>query len=89
MSMVHVIIVAIILLTVYWSFLGLVQLLQRYNTVLVILYLFLLFPIAYLHMLVLGIFGASKKERMKAEIKQEAEKQIKIEQQIEQLRDKK
>ena len=53
-----------LLLTLYWTIRGLVQIFQRHNAILVILYIVFLFPIAYLHMLILGIFASSKKERM-------------------------
>ena len=53
-----------LLLTLYWTIRGLVQIFQRHNAILVILYIIFLFPIAYLHMLILGIFASSKKERM-------------------------
>ena len=49
----------------YWSVRGLIGMFQRHNTILVVLYLIILFPIAYIHMLILGMFGNSKKERLK------------------------
>ena len=41
---------------------------QRYNAILVVFYFVLLFPIAYLHAFMLGIFGSSKKERLRKEV---------------------
>jgi Na+-driven multidrug efflux pump len=53
-------IVAVILIfTLYWSIRGPIQLFQRHNSILVIFYLVFLFPIAYCHMLLLGIFANS------------------------------
>jgi hypothetical protein len=64
------IIIGLLLLTIYWSLRGLIQLFQRHNAILVILYIVFLFPIAYLHMLILGIWGASKNKRMKKSAKE-------------------
>ena len=69
----------VLIFTLYWSIRGLIQLFQRHNSILVIFYLVFLFPIAYCHMLLLGIFGQSKTARAQREIEQEADKQIKIE----------
>jgi len=66
------IILGIIVLTIYWSIRGLVQLFQRHNVILVVLYIVFLFPIAYLHMLILGIWGSSKNDRMLKEAKEKA-----------------
>ena len=54
----------IVVLTIYWTIRGLVQIFQRHNAILVVLYIIILFPIAYCHMLILGMFASSKKERM-------------------------
>ena len=54
----------IFVLTIYWTIRGLVQIFQRHNAILVVLYIIILFPIAYCHMLILGMFASSKKERM-------------------------
>ena len=54
----------IVVLTIYWTIRGLVQIFQRHNVILVVLYIVFLFPIAYCHMLILGMFASSKKERM-------------------------
>ena len=73
------IVTVIVIFTLYWSIRGLIQLFQRHNSILVIFYLVFLVPIAYCHMLLLGIFGQSKTARAQREIEQEADKQIKIE----------
>jgi hypothetical protein len=63
----------LILLTIYWSFRGLVQIFERHNSILVILYIVFLFPIAYIHMFLLGVFGSSYKKRMLREVKEKVE----------------
>ena len=62
-----------IVLTIYWSFRGLVQIFERHNSILVVLYIIFLFPIAYLHMFILGVFGSSKKKRMLKEVKEKVQ----------------
>ena len=57
-------IIGFLILTLYWTIRGLVQIFQRHNAILVVLYIIILFPIAYCHMLILGMFASSKKERM-------------------------
>ena len=54
----------IVVLTIYWTARGLVQIFQRHNAILVVLYIVFLSPIAYIHMFVLGVFGSSKKKRI-------------------------
>ena len=44
------------------------RLFQKYNSFLVILYVVVLFPIAFFHMMLLGIFGSSKKSEVEKEI---------------------
>ena len=61
----------IVLLTIYWTIRGLVQIFQRHNAILVVLYIVFLFPIAYIHMFILGVFGSSKKKQI---LKQAQEK---------------
>ena len=56
--------ILIIILTIYWTIRGLVQIFQRHNAILVVLYIVFLFPIAYIHMFILGVFGSSKKKRI-------------------------
>ena len=63
----------LIVLTIYWSFRGLFGLFQRHNPIVIILYIIFLFPIAYIHMLFLGIFGSSKKQIIIKKAKEKAE----------------
>ncbi|SVD34948.1 uncharacterized protein METZ01_LOCUS387802 [marine metagenome] len=72
-----------IVLTIYWSFRGLIGLFQRHNAILVIIYLIIIFPIAYIHMLLLGIFGDSSKKRKQDEIDKEVEIQTKVHEKVE------
>ena len=69
------IVTLILLFTLYWSIRGFIQLFQRHNSILVIFYLVFLFPIAYCHMLILGIFGSSKRQRFLREAEEEAKHQ--------------
>ena len=63
----------IFLLTIFWSIRGLIGLFHRYDPIVVILYIIFIFPIAYIHMLILGIFGSSKKAVMRRKAEKEAE----------------
>ena len=62
--------ILIIVLTIYWTIRGLVQIFQRHNSILVVLYIVFLFPIAYIHMFILGIFGSSKKKQILKQAKE-------------------
>ena len=66
------------ILTIYWSIRGFIGIFQRYNPILVVLYFFFLFPIAYFHMLLLGIFGQSSLKRHQEEVLKEVEIQAKV-----------
>ena len=68
----------VIILMGYWALRGIGQLFERYNPILVILYLFLLFPIAMFHAFLLGMFGRSKNERMQQAIEDEVDYQLRI-----------
>lgn len=82
MDGIGLIFVLLFLATIYWSLRGFVQLFQRHNAILVIFYLILLFPIAYIHMLILGIFGKSKQKRLEAEVEREIQKRQMVEERI-------
>ena len=58
-----IVLMVLLLFTLYWSVRGFIQLFQRHDSILVIFYLIFLFPIAYCHMLLLGMFGHSKAKR--------------------------
>ena len=72
-SPLELIILLIIVLTLYWTIRGLVQIFQRHNSILVVLYIVFLFPIAYIHMFILGVFGSSKKKRILIEAKEKVQ----------------
>ena len=61
-----------IFLTIYWTIRDLVQIFQSHNSILVVLYIIFLFPVAYIHLFILGVFGSSKKKRI---LKQAKEKE--------------
>ena len=63
----------IVVLTIYWTIRGLVQIFQRHNAILVVLYIVFLFPIAYIHMFILGIFGSSKKKQILKQAKEKVQ----------------
>jgi hypothetical protein len=63
----------IVVLTIYWTIRGLVQIFQRHNSILVVLYIVFLFPIAYIHMFILGIFGSSKKKQILKQAKEKVQ----------------
>ena len=75
----ELIVVVIALLFFWWGIKGIYRLFQRYNTVLVILYLVLLTPIALTHAFFLGLFGLSEFERLRREAEKEARKQVMVE----------
>jgi hypothetical protein len=62
-----------IVLTIFWTIRGLVQIFERHNSILVVLYIVFLFPIAYIHMFILGVFGSSKKKRILKEAKEKVQ----------------
>ena len=74
----------IIVLTIYWTIRGLVQIFQRHNAILVVLYIVFLFPIAYIHMFILGVFGSSKKKQ----ILQQAQEKVQFDKFVEQEKNK-
>ena len=51
---------------------GIFIIFYKYNTLLVIAYIFFLFPIAFCHILLLGLFGDSKEEILKKKAKEQA-----------------
>ena len=52
---------------------GIFKIFYKYNTLLVIAYIFFLFPIAFCHILLLGLFGDSKEEILKKKAKEQAQ----------------
>ena len=66
-------VVLFIVLTIYWTIRGLIQIFQRHNSILVVLYIVFLFPVAYIHMFILGVFGSSKKKRILRQAKEKVQ----------------
>ena len=66
-------VVLFIVLTIYWTIRGLIQIFQRHNSILVVLYIIFLFPVAYIHMFILGVFGLSKKKQILRQAKEKVQ----------------
>ena len=62
-----------LVLTIYWTIRGLIQIFQRHNSILVVLYIIFLYPVAYIHMFILGVFGSSKKKRILKQAKEKVQ----------------
>ena len=62
-----------IFLTIYWTIRDLVQIFQSHNSILVVLYIIFLFPVAYIHLFILGVFGSSKKKRILKQAKEKVQ----------------
>ena len=62
-----------LVLTIYWTIRGLIQIFQRHNSILVVLYIIFLFPVAYIHMFILGVFGLSKKKQILKQAKEKVQ----------------
>jgi hypothetical protein len=62
-----------LVLTIYWTIRGLIQIFQRHNSILVVLYIIFLFPVAYIHLFILGVFGSSKKKRILKQAKEKVQ----------------
>ena len=62
-----------LVLTIYWTIRGLIQIFERHNSILVVLYIIFLFPVAYIHMFILGVFGSSKKKRILKQAKEKVQ----------------
>ena len=75
----ELVVLILALLFFWWGIKGIYRLFQRHNTVLIILYLMLLTPIALTHAFFLGLFGLSEFERLRREAEKEARKQVMIE----------
>ena len=62
-----------LVLTIYWTIRGLIQIFQRHNSILVVLYIIFLFPVAYIHLFILGVFGSSKQKRILKQAKEKVQ----------------
>ena len=71
----------IVVLTIYWTIRGLIQIFQRHNSILVVLYIVFLFPVAYIHMFILGVFESFESSKQKRILKQ-AEEEVQLEKRL-------
>jgi hypothetical protein len=55
---------------VVWN--GAIKLFYKYNTLLVIAYIIILFPFALIHTILLGLFGDTRKQMMEKKVKEQA-----------------
>jgi len=55
---------------VVWN--GVIKLFYKYNTLLVIAYIIILFPFALIHTILLGFFGDTKNQMMEKKVKEQA-----------------
>ena len=55
---------------VVWN--GVIKLFYKYNTLLVIAYIIILFPFALIHSILLGLFGDTRKQMMEKKVKEQA-----------------
>ena len=55
---------------VVWN--GAIKLFYKYNTLLVIAYIIILFPFALVHSILLGLFGDTRKQMMEKKVKEQA-----------------
>jgi len=51
----------------------LINIFERHDSSILILYIIFLFPIAYIHMFLLGVFGSSKKKRKLRQAEKDAQ----------------
>ena len=65
-----VLLITALLIGILWK--GAVKIFYKYNTLLVIAYIVFLSPIAFCHILLLGLFGDTKKQMMEKKVKEQA-----------------
>ena len=78
--------ILVALLFLYWLGRGVFRLFCRYHVLFVIGYLVFLTPIALFHAFLLGIFGLSNDVLLRREAKQEARKQLLVEEERQKLK---
>ena len=78
-----VLLVTALVIGILWK--GIFKIFYKYNTLLVIAYIFFLFPIAFCHILLLGLFGDSKEEILKKKAKEQAKFEKLVEEEKETL----
>ena len=65
-----VLLITALLIGILWK--GAVKIFYKYNTLLVIAYIVILFPFALIHTIFLGLFGDTKKVMMKKKVQEQA-----------------
>ena len=59
--------IVLIIATIVWPIRGFIRMCGKHGTILMIVYVVLLFPLAYTHAFFVGAFGRSNKKRMEDE----------------------
>jgi len=72
----------IALLLIYWALRGIGLIFEQNNTILVVCYFVFLFPIAFFHSFILGLLVPSKKSRLRAAVKKEADFKLQVDKEI-------
>ena len=65
-----ILLVLAVVIGIVWN--GAIKLFYKYNTLLVIVYIVILFPFALIHTILLGLFGDTKKQMMAKKVKEQA-----------------
>ena len=65
-----ILLVLAVVIGIVWN--GAIKLFYKYNTLLVIAYIVILFPFALIHTILLGLFGDTKKVMMKKKVQEQA-----------------
>ena len=65
-----ILLVLAVVIGIVWN--GAIKLFYKYNTLLVIAYIVILFPFALIHTILLGLFGDTKKQMMAKKVKEQA-----------------
>ncbi|MDC1027264.1 hypothetical protein OAR79_06250 [Candidatus Thioglobus sp.] len=65
-----ILLVLAVVIGIVWN--GAIKLFYKYNTLLVIAYIIILFPFALIHTIFLGLFGDTKKVMMKKKVQEQA-----------------
>ena len=65
-----ILLVLAVVIGIVWN--GAIKLFYKYNTLLVIAYIIILFPFALIHSILLGLFGDTRKQMMEKKVKEQA-----------------
>ena len=65
-----ILLVLAVVIGIVWN--GAIKLFYKYNTLLVIAYIVILFPFALIHTILLGLFGDTKKQMMAKKVREQA-----------------